>query len=163
LQAITKKKVKLVVNGAENTLDVNTNETLAKVLRERLGLTGTKIGCDAGECGACTVLIDGEPIASCLTLAIDCEGKEITTIEGLEDPKTGELHPIQKAFIDHHGMQCGFCTSGMIMSAKALLDRNPHPGKEEIRGAINGNICRCTGYVSIIESISAASETLDKS
>lgn len=157
MQAITvKEKLKLIVNGKEHILSVTANATLAEVLRENLGLTGLKIGCNHGECGACTVLVNGQPTVSCLTLAIDCEGKEILTIEGLADPKTGELHPIQEAFVEHHGMQCGYCTSGMIMSVKALLDRNLDPTEEEIREAINGNICRCTGYMSIIESVLTA-------
>ena len=155
-----KKIMKLVVNGEERSMEVSVNDTLAKVLREKLGLTGTKIGCDSGECGACTVLIDGQTILSCLTLAIEYEGKEILTIEGLRGPRSGELHPIQEAFIENAGVQCGFCTPGMIMSAKALLDKDLNPTEEEIRQAINGNICRCTGYQSIIESISAAAEKM---
>lgn len=155
-----KKIMKLVVNGEERSLEVSVNDTLAEVLREKFGLTGTKIGCEMGECGACTVLIDGQTILSCLTLAIECEGKEILTIEGLRGPSSGQLHPIQEAFIENAGVQCGFCTPGMIMSAKALLDKNLNPTEEEIRQAINGNICRCTGYQSIIESISAAAEKM---
>lgn len=154
------KLVRMIVNGEEHALEVRPNETLADVLRKKLGLTGLKVGCGSGECGACTVLIDGYPTLSCLTLAIECEGKEILTIEGLANPDSGELHPIQQAFIDHHGLQCGYCTPGMILSAKALLDKNLTPTEEEIREAINGNICRCTGYVSIIESISAAAEEM---
>jgi len=161
MQAITVKEgLKLIVNGREHMLSVTPNVTLADVLREKLGLTGLKIGCNSGECGACTVLINGQPTASCLTLAIDCEGKEILTIEGLANPETGKLHPIQQAFIEHHGLQCGYCTSGMIMSVKALLNRNPNPTEEEVREAINGNICRCTGYMNIIESVLAAAEKM---
>ena len=156
----TKKTIKLKVNGKEHTLEVGANETLVEVLRERLRLTGTKIGCNRGECGACTVLIDGETILSCLTLAIECEGKEILTIEGLEDPKTGELDPIQEAFVENFGIQCGFCTPGMVMSAKALLDRNPNPSEEEVKEGIQGNLCRCTGYRQIVESILAAGEKM---
>ena len=156
----TKKTIKLVVNGQEHTLDVDANETLVEVLREKLGLTGAKIGCNRGECGACTVLIDGEAILSCLTLAIECEGKEVLTIEGLEDPETGELDPIQAAFVDNFGIQCGFCTPGMVMSAKALLNKNPNPSEEEIKKGIQGNLCRCTGYQQIIESILAAGEKM---
>jgi len=156
----TKRMINLKVNGKEHTLGVGANETLVEVLRERLRLTGTKIGCNRGECGACTVLIDGEPVLSCLTLAIECEGKEILTIEGLEDPETGELDPIQEAFIDNFGIQCGFCTPGMVMTAKALLNRNPDPSEEEIKEAIQGNLCRCTGYTQIVESILAASEKM---
>jgi len=156
----TKKTIKLVLNGQEHVLDVGANETLVEVLREKLGLTGTKIGCNRGECGACTVLIDGEATLSCLTLAIECEGKEVLTIEGLEDPKTRELDPIQTAFMENFGIQCGFCTPGMVMSAKALLNKNPNPSEEEIKMGIQGNLCRCTGYKQIIESILAAGEKL---
>jgi len=156
----TKRMINLKVNGKEHTLEVGANETLVEVLRERLRLTGTKIGCNRGECGACTVLIDGEPVLSCLTLAIECEGKEILTIEGLEDPETGELDPIQEAFIENFGIQCGFCTPGMVMTAKALLNRNPDPSEEETKEAIQGNLCRCTGYTQIVESILAASEKM---
>jgi carbon-monoxide dehydrogenase small subunit len=130
------------------------------VLRERLGLTGTKIGCEAGECGACTVLINGKPTLSCLTLTIECEGKEILTIEGIGDAAKGELHPLQKAFVEHYGVQCGFCTPAMILTAKAFLEKNPSPNEDEIREAINGVICRCTGYMQIVESILAAAEEI---
>ncbi len=156
----TKKTIRLVVNGKEHTLEVGNNETLVEVLREKLGLTGTKIGCNQGECGACTVLIDGVATLSCLTLAIECEGKEVLTIEGLEDPKTRELDPVQEAFVENFGIQCGFCTPGMVMSAKALLSKNPNPSEEEIKEGIQGNLCRCTGYKQIIESILAASEKM---
>ena len=158
----TKKTVKLMINGKEYTLEVGTNETLVEVLRERLRLTGTKIGCNRGECGACTVLIDGEATLSCLTLAIECEGKEILTVEGLEDSKTGELDPIQEAFVENFGIQCGFCTPGMVMSAKALLSRNPNPSEVEVKEGIQGNLCRCTGYTQIVESILAASEKMGR-
>jgi carbon-monoxide dehydrogenase small subunit len=129
------------------------NETLLEVLRERLDLTGAKAGCNQGECGACTVLIDGEAVLSCLTLAVECEGRQILTIEGLEDPETGELDPIQHAFIENYGIQCGYCTPGTVMAAKALLLQNPDPSVEEIKQAIQGNLCRCTGYQQIIASI----------
>ena len=154
--------VQLTVNSKEYKVEVNANETLLDVLREKLRLTGTKKGCDAGECGACTVLVDGQPMLSCLLLAIDCGGKDILTIEGMANPKTGELHPIQRAFIEHDGLQCGFCTPAMILSAQALLSTNISPTEEEIREAIDGNICRCTGYVGIIKSISAAAEEMRK-
>jgi carbon-monoxide dehydrogenase small subunit len=154
--------LELRVNNKTYVVKVASNETLAEVLREKLGLTGLKIGCNSGECGACTVLVDNQSILSCLTLAIECVGKDILTIEGLENPVTGELHPIQQAFVDNHGLQCGFCTPAMIISAKALLEKNPVPTEEEIKEAINGNICRCTGYVSIIESILAAAEKMRK-
>jgi len=156
----TKKMIKLMINRKEYSLEVGTNETLVEVLREKLRLTGTKIGCNRGECGACTVLIDGEAVLSCLTLAIECEGKEILTIEGLEDPKTGELDPIQEAFVENFGIQCGFCTPGMVMSAKALLGKNPNPSEAEVKEGIQGNLCRCTGYTQIVESILAASEKI---
>jgi carbon-monoxide dehydrogenase small subunit len=148
------------INGQDSEIEVRPNELLVDVLRERLGLTGTKIGCEAGDCGACTVLIDGKPTLSCLTLAIECEGKEIMTIEGVGDAVKGELHPLQKAFVKHYGVQCGFCTPAMILTAKAFLDKNPNPKEEEIREAINGVICRCTGYMQIVESILAAAEEM---
>jgi len=159
-ETITIKVIHMVVNGQDREIEVRPNELLADVLRERLGLTGTKIGCEAGECGACTVLINGKPTLSCLTLAIECEGKEILTIEGIGDAAKGELHPLQKAFVEHYGVQCGFCTPAMILTAKALLDKNPNPVDEEIREAINGVICRCTGYMQIVESILAATEEM---
>ena len=150
------KQLALKVNGKLHSLMVDPNRTLLEVLREDLGLTGAKEACDSGGCGACTVLIDGRPVYSCLVLAVDCEGKDILTIEGLASD--GHLHPIQEAFIDHGALQCGFCTSGMILSAKALLDENPRPTEEDVRKAIAGNICRCTGYVKIVEAILAASK-----
>jgi len=158
----TRKTVKLVVNGKEHILDIGANETLADVLRVKLNLTGTKIGCNRGECGACTVLINGIPTLSCLTLAIECEEKEILTIEGLGNPESGELDPIQEAFVENFGVQCGFCTPGMIMSVKALLNKNPNPSEEEIKEGIQGNLCRCTGYTQIIESIQAASRKIGR-
>jgi carbon-monoxide dehydrogenase small subunit len=155
---LTSKTVALDVNGSRHTLDVGVNQTLLEVLRERLDLTGAKAGCNQGECGACTVLIDGEAILSCLTLAVECEGKQVLTIEGLEDRETGELDPIQQAFIENDGVQCGFCTPGTVMAAKALLLQNPSPTVEEIKQGIQGNLCRCTGYAQIVASIQAASE-----
>ena len=146
-----KKDITLKVNGDIYNLIVDTRMTLLEAIREKIGLTGTKDGCGVGECGTCTVLMDGKPIYSCLMLAVEAEGKEILTIEGLATPEG--LHPIQKAFIKHGAVQCGFCTPGMILSAKALLDENPTPTKEEIREAISGNLCRCTGYQKIIEAI----------
>lgn len=152
---LTSKTVTLSVNQSRHALDLGVNETLLEVLRERLDLTGAKIGCNQGECGACTVLIDGEAVVSCLTLAVECEGKQILTIEGLEDRETAELDPIQQAFIENDGIQCGFCTPGMVMAAKALLLQNPSPTVEEIKQGIQGNLCRCTGYAQIIASIQA--------
>jgi carbon-monoxide dehydrogenase small subunit len=160
LEATTQKMIRMVVNGQNRDLEVLPNELLGDVLRERLGLTGAKIGCEAGECGACSVLINGKPTLSCLTLAIECEGKEILTIEGIGDAAKGELHPLQKAFVEHYGVQCGFCTPAMILTAKAFLEKNPSPNEGEIREAINGVICRCTGYMQIVESILAAAEEM---
>ena len=154
--------VQILINGKRLELKVNPNETLAELLRERLGFTCTKIGCNRGECGACTVLIEGKAVLSCLTLAVDCEGKSILTIEGLCNTETGELDPIQEAFIENFGIQCGFCTPGMVMSAKALLDTNPNPSEQDVKEAIQGNLCRCTGYVQIIESIQAASKKITR-
>lgn len=156
------KVVQLKVNGTKREVIAYPNETLLDVLREKLGLTGAKNGCSAGDCGACTVLVHGTPMLSCLLLAVDCEGKDILTIEGMANPKTGELHPIQEAFIENHAVQCGFCTPGMILAAKALLDKNKSPTEEEIKEAVNGNICRCADYVSIFEAISAAAEKMRK-
>lgn len=152
------KQIKLTVNGTLYELSVQPWEALVEVIRDSLGLTGTKEGCGLGECGACTVIMDGKPVNSCLVLAVEADGKQITTIEGLADDD--KLHPLQEAFIEEGGMQCGFCTPGMIMSAKALLDKNPDPDEEEIRQGIAGNICRCTGYTKIIASIKAAARTV---
>jgi carbon-monoxide dehydrogenase small subunit len=146
--------VTLIVNGAPRTATVRPNDVLLDVLREELNLTGTKRGCDLGTCGCCTVLLDGRPRLSCLTLALDCVGKAITTIEGLRPD--ARLDPLARLFAETGGSQCGFCTPGFIMTARALLDANPDPGKDEIREAISGNVCRCTGYVKIIEAIGRA-------
>ncbi len=151
-----KRDVELKVNGSPYRLSVQPGRTLLQVLREDLGLTGTKEGCTSGECGACTVLIDGEPVRSCLTLAVDARGREITTIEGVAE--NGKPHRIQQAFVDFGAIQCGFCTPGMILVAKALLDETPQPSEEEIRKAISGNLCRCTGYTKIVKAIEAASQ-----
>jgi carbon-monoxide dehydrogenase small subunit len=151
----------LTVNGQEYEVKVGVTDTLANTLREKIGLTGTKTICnEGGECGACTVLIGGEPVLSCLTLAIECEGKNILTIEGLANPSTGELHPMQKAFVDYSGMQCGMCTPGMILSAKAFLDRNPNPTEDEVREALAGNLCRCGNYKRITECVLAAAAAM---
>jgi len=151
-----KHVLKLHVNGEEFEILTEVNKTLLEVLREDLGLTGTKRGCDVGDCGGCTVLIDGRPHLSCLTLATGVQGKKIITIEGLA--QEGKLHPLQKAFVEKGAIQCGFCTPGMILTAKALLDENPHPSQGEVKEAISGNICRCTGYVKIIEAITSVVE-----
>ena len=151
-----KAKVHLKVNGYDYDLEVEPRRTLLEIIREDLELTGTKEGCSLGECGTCTVLLDGKPIKSCITLAVQANGREVTTIEGLEQAD-GNLHPLQQAFIDHGAIQCGFCTPGMILAAKALLDENPRPTELEVRNAIAGNLCRCTGYQKIVEAILAAS------
>ena len=149
-------KINFILNGDPTAVDVAENARLVDVLRNEFHLTGTKEGCGVGECGACTVIIDGQAVASCLVLAVSVDGKSVLTIEGLS--KNGELDPVQEAFIDHHAAQCGFCTPGFIMSAKALLERNPSPTREEIRTAISGNICRCTGYHQIVDAIEDAAE-----
>ncbi len=153
-----KRVIKLHVNGDDHELLADSHKTLLEVLRENLGLTGTKQGCDVGACGACTVLIDGKPYLSCLTLAADVQGKTILTIEGLS--QDGELHPLQRSFVEKGALQCGFCTPGMILTAKAFLDEHPRPSELEVKKAIAGNICRCTGYVKIIEAILAVAEKM---
>jgi len=146
-----KQLITLRVNGESYEVAVEPQTILLDVLREKLGLNGTKKACDFGNCGSCTVLMDGKPVLSCLILAMDAQGKDILTIEGMA--KDGQLHPLQRAFIDHGAIQCGFCTPGMLLSAKALLDENPQPIAEEVRQAISGNLCRCTGYHKIVEAI----------
>ncbi|MCX5813859.1 MAG: (2Fe-2S)-binding protein [Proteobacteria bacterium] len=146
----------IIVNKRDYELQVKPWSTLLEILRDDLGLTGTKEGCNAGECGACTVIMEGKAVNACLVLAAEADGKEITTIEGLADGAT--LHPIQEAFLEMGGMQCGFCTPGMILSAKVLLDANNNPTDEEIRKGLEGNFCRCTGYTKIIESVKVAAE-----
>ncbi|TEB06208.1 4-hydroxybenzoyl-CoA reductase subunit gamma [Pelotomaculum schinkii] len=153
-----KQQIALEINGRVYDLVVSHRDLLVDVIRKKIGLTGTKKGCGNGDCGACTVLVDGEPTLSCLTLAITCNGKKITTVEGLA--QGGQLHPLQEAFINHGAIQCGYCTPGMLMSAKGLLDKNPKPTLEEIKLAISGNLCRCTGYKRIVEAIQMASETM---
>lgn len=148
-----KQLIELNVNGESYEAAVDPNRTLLEVLRDNLGLTGTKEACALGSCGACTVLIDGKAVLSCLTLAVNCREKDITTIEGLA--KNGKLHPLQQNFVDHGAIQCGFCTPGMILSAKAMLDESPKPTKEDVKRGISGNLCRCTGYTKIIEAIMA--------
>ena len=147
-------EINLTVNRSRERVSVPSNMTLMRMLREGLALTGTKNGCSAGECGACTVLLNGEPVNSCMVLAVECEGAEVVTVEGLAGDQ--QLDPIQTAIIQAGGVQCGFCTPGILISARALLNRNPDPGEDEIREALVGNLCRCTGYVRIIESVKAA-------
>jgi carbon-monoxide dehydrogenase small subunit len=146
--------ISVTINGTVEQIDVPPNLTLLQMLREKLALTGTKNGCEAGECGACTVLVDGEPVNSCLMLAVEVNGREVLTVEGLAPE--GQLSPLQESFVEHNAVQCGFCTPGMLMSAHALLERSPDPTVEEIKQALVGNLCRCTGYVRIIQAIRSA-------
>jgi len=155
-----KKLIELTVNGRNYELAIAPNTTLVDLLRNELGLTGTKKGCELGDCGSCTVIMDGKPVNSCLVLAMQARGRQITTIEGLEDENG--LHPLQDAFVEKGAIQCGFCSSGMILSGKSLLDKNPNPSDAEIRGAISGNLCRCTGYQKIIEAVKSAGSTAVK-
>ena len=148
-----KQRVVVKVNGEDYEIDIEPNKLLLHALREEVGLTGTKEGCSIGVCGACSVIVDGRLVSSCLTLAIACQGKEITTIEGLA--KDGKLHPVQQAFLEYGGFQCGICTPGQIIAAKALMDQNPNPSEEEVKEWMSGNLCRCTGYYKILESVMA--------
>ena len=164
-KATETRSIRLMVNGEDHELEVGGRpdqvdpaHTLAHTLRETLGLTGTKVSCDNGACGCCTVLMEGEAVLSCMTLSVECDGKHITTIEGLRDQKTGEMDPLQQAFIDHTAFQCGFCTPGMIMSAKALLQENPSPTEEEVKEALSGNFCRCISHYQVVKAVMAASE-----
>jgi carbon-monoxide dehydrogenase small subunit len=150
-----KVNVTLTVNGVSRTAEVDATTTLVEMLRGPLGLTGTKVGCGRGECGACTVILDGRPVNSCIVFAAQCDGRDVLTIEGLA--ANGALHRIQEAFVEAGAVQCGYCTPGMVMSAYALLRDNPRPTREEIRQAIAGNLCRCTGYVKIVEAVERAS------
>lgn len=149
-------RLRMNLNGSEVEIETPGAATLATVLREKLGLTGTKIGCEEGECGACTVLIDGQPVNSCLYPALKAAGRRVVTIEGLAHGDN--LHPLQKAFVEHGAVQCGYCTPGILLTAVALLDQNPHPSEDEIRRAISGNLCRCTGYLKIIRAIQAVAK-----
>jgi len=160
---MNKITVSFILNGDQVTAEVPTTWSLLRTLRDYFELTGPKEGCGVGECGACTVIVDGNAVNSCIFPVAEVEGKSVTTVEGIAG-KDGSLHPLQKAFLENNGVQCGFCTSGMIMSAKALLEQNPEPTEEEIRTSISGNLCRCTGYVQIVESIQKAAEMMkDKS
>jgi len=159
------KKIILTVNGRPWDLEIGDRaeqvkpwDTLAHTLRETLGLTGTKVSCDHGACGACTVLLDGEAVLSCMTLTVECDRQAVTTVEGLSDPKTGKLDLLQQAFIDHTAFQCGFCTPGILMSAKALLREVPYPTEEEVKEALSGNFCRCISHYQVVKAIMAASE-----
>jgi carbon-monoxide dehydrogenase small subunit len=151
--------ITLTVNGTTEEANIPANVTLLTLLREHLGLTGTKNGCATGECGACTVLMNGEPVNSCLVLAVEADGAEIITVEGLAHDE--QLDPLQEAMVEHSGVQCGFCTPGVLISARALLNRNPHPTHDEIKDALRGNLCRCTGYVRIIDAVEAAAKIGD--
>ena len=151
-------KIRVKIQGVEREAEVESRLLLVHFLRETLGLTGTHIGCDTTHCGACTVLLDGQPVKSCTVLAVQADGREVMTVEGLE--KDGQLHPIQEGFWQEHGLQCGYCTPGMMLAGYALLQRNPDPGEPEIRQAISGNLCRCTGYVNIVKSIQHAAAKL---
>ena len=155
-----KRILSLNVNGNNYEIAINPWQTLLDVLRDELGLIGTKRGCGIGTCGACTVIIDGKAILSCLTLALECEGRSITTIEGISSAES--LHPIQKAFIENGAVQCGYCTPGIIMTSKALLDENPHPDDDEIRDALSGTFCRCTGHIKIMEAVKKGSESKEE-
>jgi aerobic carbon-monoxide dehydrogenase small subunit len=147
-------EITVTVNGTEHTDDVEPRVLLVHHLREALGLTGTHVGCDTSSCGACTVLLEGRPVKSCTMLAVQADGRDVTTVEGLKS--NGHLDPVQQGFTDEHGLQCGFCTPGMMLVAKALLEENPDPSDDEVRWAIAGNLCRCTGYMNIVDSIRAA-------
>lgn len=164
MKGIRQKKVRLIINGNAHEFEVgdrvnqiNPSHTLAYTLRETLGLTGTKVSCDHGACGCCTVLMDDKAVLSCMILTVECDGKKITTIEGLRDPKTEELDPLQQAFIEYSAFQCGFCTPGIIMSAKALLNDNPLPTEDEVKEALSGNFCRCITHYQVIKAVMAAS------
>jgi carbon-monoxide dehydrogenase small subunit len=155
MEKMTTQTLTMTLNGEEVKVQVKPSALLVEVLRDQLDLTGTKVACGEGECGACTVLLDGKPVNSCLMPALKAQGREVLTVEGLAP--LGELHPLQKAFVEHGAVQCGYCTPGMLMSAKALLDHNPSPTEDEVRLAISGNLCRCTGYAKIVEAILDAS------
>ncbi|MBI4491485.1 MAG: (2Fe-2S)-binding protein [Chloroflexi bacterium] len=152
------ERIELRVNDRNQVVEVEPFTTLAECLRNQLGLIGVRVSCNQGDCGACTILVDGQPVNACMELAIEAEGRSVTTIEGLA--RNGHLHPIQQAFVEHHGMQCGFCTPGMIMVARALLESNPAPTEQEVKEALVGNICRCGSYPKIITSVLSAAQTM---
>src|SRR6266850_1169179 len=154
--SVPRTTIRVVINGAERRIEVEDRWTLVELLRDHLQLTGTKIGCDRGECGACTVLLDGKPVYSCSNLAVWADGRSVQTVEGLA--QNGRLDPLQQAFIDHDAPQCGFCTSGQLMSARGLLTRNPHPAADDVRAAMTGNLCRCSGYNHYVEAVLAAAK-----
>jgi aerobic carbon-monoxide dehydrogenase small subunit len=156
LAAQPMRTITVSVNGQQHTAEVEPRQALVYFLREQLGLTGTNVGCDTSSCGACTVLLDGESVKSCTVLAVQADGREATTIEGLAE--NGQLHPMQQAFHEHHGLQCGFCTPGMVMAAVSILRENPSPSEDEVRHALEGNLCRCTGYHNIVKAVLAAAE-----
>ena len=156
VESVPRTSIRLTVNGTERRIEVEDRWTLVELLRDHLGLTGTKIGCDRGECGACTVLLDGKPAYSCSNLAVWADGRSVETVEGLA--RNGRLDPLQQAFIAHDAPQCGFCTSGQLMSAKGLLARNPHPTADEVRAGMTGNLCRCSGYNHYVEAVLAAAK-----
>ena len=152
-------QITFTINGAEKTIDIEPRLLLVHAIRERLGLTGTHIGCDTSSCGACTVLLDGQPVKSCTMFGVQADGREVTTVEGLQG--ADGLHPIQAAFKEHHGLQCGFCTPAMMLVGAALLEQNPNPSDEDVRWAISGNLCRCTGYMNIVKAIQAAAASTE--
>jgi len=157
-----KTKINLEVNGKLYELmigkDIISSDTLAETLRNNLGLLGTKISCDRGACGACTVILNGKAVLSCMILTVECDGVSVNTIEGLENPKTGQLHPLQQSFIDHTAFQCGFCTPGIIMTVKAFLDENPNPTENEIKEALSGNFCRCISHYEVLKAVTAVTK-----
>jgi len=150
---VARRDIALNINKTRYELKVSTTSSLAEILREQIGLTGTKVMCNEGECGACTVILDGKPALSCMMLAVDCEGQDILTIEGLSDPLNGKIHPLQEVFIQRSGMQCGVCTPGMILTAACLLEENPDPTEDEVREGLSGNLCRCGNYQRITECV----------
>ncbi|WP_201318636.1 (2Fe-2S)-binding protein [Paenibacillus sp. EPM92] len=158
VEAVTTQKIAVTVNGVKYEREVNVRTLLSDFIRQELGLTGTHVGCEQGVCGACTILLDGEAVRSCLTLAVQANGRSVTTIEGLGSPE--QLHPIQEAFREKHGLQCGFCTPGFVITVSAYLAENPNPSEHEIREAISGNICRCTGYQNIVDSVIEAAQKM---